>query len=133
VLRKFVYVQVYRGYFFARIVKEGVDIRFECAGLTHPRTLCGDYESICEQFRAALRRLHAFRFGIVKPLALIHLIPSMDGGYARAELRGFRQAAEAAGVGRTFFLDDKERPLSDEALIEIIPALRLMSGVDKSR
>ena len=132
-LRNFVYIQVYRGYFFARIVKSGIDVRFECAGLSDTGRLFGDYKSISEQFGVALRRLRAFRFGIVKPLALVHLIPSMDGGYTRAELQELKQAAEAAGVGRIFLLDDKERPLSDEALIQIIPVLRLMHDVDKNK
>lgn len=108
-------------------------MRFECAGLSRTGKLFGDYESISEQFGVALRRLHAFRFGIVKPLALVHVIPSIDGGYTRAELQELKHAAEAAGVGRIFLLDDRERPLSDEALIQIIPVLRLMRDVDKDK
>lgn len=122
-LRKFVYIQVYRGHFFARVVGETHDVRFDCAGMDHPRSLFGEHEVIRIAFAAALRDLKAFGFGFVKPTALVHLIPHLEGGYTSAELRAFRLAAEEAGIGRIFLLDDKEGPLSDDTLRQIFPAI----------
>ena len=122
-LRKFVYIQLYRGHFFARVVGETHDIRFDCAGMDHPRSLFGDHEGIRSAFAAALRHLNAFRFGFIKPAALVHLIPHAEGGYTHAELRAFRLAAEEAGVGRIFLLNDKEGPASDDTLRQIFPGI----------
>ena len=123
-LRKFVYVQVYRGRYSARIVGEPTQVSHQCSDLSHPRSLFNKFEPVRASFESAFRELKAFRFGLMKPTGLIHLVEKVEGGYTHAELRAFREAAQAAGMHNTLVLDDKYGPVSDQQLLnEIIPHL----------
>lgn len=92
--RKLVYVQVQKGYMVARIVGDGESIRVQCAGLNHPRTLMGDYHVVADGFQSIRRQLDVGPFSFQKLGALIHLVPTYDGGYTNVEIRGFQEAAE---------------------------------------
>lgn len=123
-LRRFVYVQVHRGYFIARVVGGTAQVSHECAELNHPRSLFNKFEPIRAAFASTFRELGAFRFGCIRPAGLVHLIEEMEGGYTQAELRAFREAAEAAGMRNVLMLDDKHGPVTDDQLAEeILPVL----------
>jgi len=123
-LRRFIYVQVHRGHFTARVVNSTSQLSRQCADLSHPRSLFNKFEPIRSAFAAAFKDVDGYRFGFIKPTGLVHLIPKVEGGYTQAELRAFREAAEAAGIHHTLILDDKYGPLTDEQLSkEILPAL----------
>lgn len=92
--RKLVYVQVHKGYMIARVVGEGQSIQVQCAGLSHPRTLMGDFHAVADGFQSIRRQLDLGPFSFQKPGALIHLVPIYEGDYTNVELRGFREAAE---------------------------------------
>ncbi|MEO0364347.1 MAG: hypothetical protein AAF265_02520 [Pseudomonadota bacterium] len=78
----------------ARIVGDGESIQVQCAGLNHPRTLMGDYHAVADGFQSIRRQLDVGLFNLQKPGALIHLVPTYDGGYTNVEIRGFEEAAE---------------------------------------
>ena len=93
-------------------------MRKQCAGLDHPRTLMGDFQSVADSFTAAFKELYpALR--VYKPRVLIHLIPEFEGGYTNVELRAFNEAATMAGASFAF-MSTYERLHTDSELAEIL-------------
>lgn len=115
-----VYIQVQPGHIIAKRVGNGRSIRKECAGLTHPRTLMGDFESVYKSFTAAIKELCPLGW-LFKPRVLVHLPTSFEGGYTNVELRAFKEAATMAGASISF-LSTLERPHTDQELAEIFSA-----------
>lgn len=116
--RPLIYVQVQPGHFTARRVGSDRSIRRECAGLKHPRTLMGDFESVQKAFAAAFQELCPWG-RLFKPRALVHLPSTCEGGHTNVELRAFKEAAEMAGAVFCF-LSTFERPHTDQELAEIL-------------
>jgi len=126
--RKLVYIQVHPGYFVARVLGGPESIRRNCPGLDHPRTLAGDFHAIHEGLRGVIRELSTPLMKVIKPYALVHLVPRFEGGYTNIELRAFKEAVEAAGAHQGFLCDDKYGPLSDSQLSTISGATGWLSG-----
>ncbi len=97
----------------ARIVGVVQSIQVQCAGLTHPRTLMGDYHAVADGFQSIRRQLNLGPLSFQKPGALIHLIPRYEGDYTNVEIRGFREAAEELRPFRTVIHSGGE-PLDDD-------------------
>jgi hypothetical protein len=122
-LRRFVYIQVHRGYITGRLVGSGGgSARRSSPHFDHPRSLFGQYPPIQEAIRSLLRELGSFRFGFIRPGALVHLVPEQEGGYTHAELRAFKQAAEEAGIVFAFMLDSRYGPLTDAQVVDVFRA-----------
>lgn len=116
--RPLIYVQVHPGYFIAKRVGTDRSVRKQCGGLDHPRTLMGDFESVATAFKSAFKELYpSLRF--FKPKALVHLMPTVEGGYTNVELRAFNEAAAMAGASFTF-MSTFERAHTDSELVEIL-------------
>jgi len=115
--RPLIYIQVQPGHYIARRVDNGRSIRKECTGLSHPRTLMGDFESVLKSFTAVFKELCPWGW-LFKPRALIHLPTSCEGGYTNVEIRAIKEAALMAGAG-SIFLSTLERPHTDHELTEI--------------
>lgn len=115
--RPLIYIQVHPGHFIARRVGTGLSVRSDCSGLVHPRTLMGDFEAVHKAFQSALRELCPWG-RLIKPRALVHLPPDVEGGYTNVELRAFKEAAEMAGASFSF-MSTFERPHTDQELAEI--------------
>jgi hypothetical protein len=81
--RRLIYIQVHPGHFIARLHGDGGSIRRECSGLTHPRTLAGDFFAIQKSLKEIVRELSTPWMRFVRPHALVHLIPSFEGGYTK--------------------------------------------------
>jgi len=122
--RQVIYVQVYVGYFLARVAGESRTIRRDCAGLIHPRTLFGDYNTIQAAMNDILKEFRTLQTYILKPHVLVHAIPKFEGGYTPIELRAFREVALVAGAGIPWLLDDRQGPLDDQQLSEIFGTLK---------
>jgi hypothetical protein len=116
--RPLIYVQVHRGHFTAKRVGTDRILRKSCVGLDHPRTLMGDFNKVHEAFAAAFKELCP-AIAIFKPRSLVHLVPTVDGGYTNVELRAFKEAAEMAGA-KFSFMSTFERTHTDAELAEIL-------------
>ena len=106
-----VYIQVHAGYLVAKRTG-GSSVRRECAALSHPRTLMGDFLAVEACFKAVLKELRAGGLFSVRPSVLVHLVPEAVGGYTNVEERAFQEAAAAAGA-RTCKVVAGGQPLTD--------------------
>ena len=116
-MRPLIYLQIHRGYFIAKHLRNGKSIRRECPGLKHPRTLMGDFHSVQASFAAAIKELLP-PINLLKPRGLIHLLPVYEGGYTNVEIRAFTEAAEMAGI-TSAILSTSDRPLTDAEVQEM--------------
>ena len=121
--RKVVYIQVHHGYFIGRVHGDTRSIRRECAGLNHPRTLAGNFMEIKESLTGLLKELRTPIMWVLRPYALVHLVPEAEGGYTNIELRAFKEAVEVAGAQMGFLCDDKYSPLSEQQVAEVVGAI----------
>lgn len=118
-IRRFVYLQVHRDYLLGRVIGSGgIAIRKDSSHLSHPRSPFGEFMPMRNLIRLLLQELGAFRFGLIGPTALVHLVPEWKGGYTHAELRAFKQATEDAGVNFAFLLDHQYGPLTDHQVMD---------------
>lgn len=121
--RKLIYIQVHPGHFIARVYGEGESIRRECSGLSHPRTVAGDFHAIRKVLAGLVRELSSPMMKVIKPHALVHFVHKVEGGYTNIELRAFKVAVEAAGARTGWLCDDKYGPLSDSQISGFLSAL----------
>ena len=66
----------------------------------------GEFYEMKKSLRKVLEQLGLRRWYMAKPVVLVHLIPKVEGGYTNVELRAFREAMLAAGVGEVYLLID---------------------------
>lgn len=85
---------------------------------SHPRSLMGDFDEAVKSLRKVLEQLGLCRWYMARPVALVHLLPQVEGGYTNVELRAFREAALAAGAGETYLLVDHP-PLTAHQLLDV--------------
>ena len=106
ILRDSVYVQIHRGYLTVKSRRILREITKQCSGLTHPRTVLGDFNEVVETLREAFKEL--YRGKVIRPrlTALVHIVPEVEGGFTPVELRGFRELAAQAGAVRVYLLTD---------------------------
>jgi hypothetical protein len=116
---QFIYVKVTRGQASGMAVATGEHATVLSSAFAHPRTLMGDFKEVSASFRNLLKQLGHGAWYRRKPWALVHLIPSQEGGYTNVELRAFREAMLEAGCEQVFLLDSREPPLSDTQLAEV--------------
>ena len=114
--RKLIYIQVHKGYFVHKVFNGSESNKLLCSGLTHPRTLAGDWKEI----ESGLRNIIIIHTGVLryvlKPLLLIHLVPKYEGGYSTSEVRLFQELGVSAGADFCYMCLDKYPPLSDHDL-----------------
>jgi hypothetical protein len=118
-LRRNIYIKVFRGHFLTRIVGADNDSRSECEGLSHPRTLAGDWREIESTFKKIIISHGSTYNRIIKPTLLVHLIPKFEGGYTSSELRLFQQVGVSAGANFCLICEDKYGPLTNEQLTSV--------------
>ncbi len=116
---QFIYVKVSCGQAVGTAVSVGTQVMVSSNALAHPRTLMGDFKEVASCFRQLLTQLGHGAWYRRKPWALVHLIPSQDGGYTNVELRAFREAMLEAGCEQVFLLDSREPPLNETQLDEV--------------
>ena len=115
-MKKLIYIKVQKGYLLARTVGETNDRQFHSKGLSHPRSLAGEFLEVEKTFKEAIAAQPKALFGLIKPRVLIHLIPEMEGGYTDLELRFFKEAAFSREVSEVYITDNKFGPLADGEL-----------------
>ncbi len=116
--RHLIYIQVHRGHLIAKRLGTDRVVRKDCAGLDHPRTLMGDFQQIQGALSTAYKELGPF-VSILKPRALIHLLPPCEGGYTDVEMRAFKEASEMAGITCNF-MSTISRPLTNAEMAKAL-------------
>jgi hypothetical protein len=115
--RTLIYVQIHPGYFIARISGQSRNVKRDCQGLIHPRTLAGSFRLISHSVRELFKELKIPFPWFGRPDVLMHLFADPEGGYTDIELRAFREAMVNAGAGDVFLCTDgRLPPFSDSAL-----------------
>ena len=118
-----VYIKVFKGYIEARTYGENNEKKFFSNGLSHPRSLAGNFEEVETTFKNALSEQPKKWLGLLKSNVLVHLVPKMEGGYTPTELRFFREAALGGGASKVYLMTDQHPPLKDTELYETYKAL----------
>lgn len=108
-----IYIKVHKGYVEARTHGEHNESRFYSKGLSHPRTLAGDFVEVEKTFKEALSAQPKKWFGLIVPNVLIHLIPEAESGYTSTEIRFFEEVAFGAGARKVDLISDKCSPLNE--------------------
>lgn len=94
-----------------------------CKELSNSRTLLGDWRGLEHTLKQVLsKHCHLFH-KIFKPVLLIHLIPTFDGGYTTSELRLFQELGKSAGAHFCFLCEDTYGPLSNEQIKTVFRVL----------
>ena len=114
--RRKIYIKVYRGYFQSRESGSDNDLRTDCIGLSHNRTLLGDWREIEASLKQVLKKHCGIYDKLIKPIVLLHLVPSFEGGYTSSELRLFQEIGQSAGAHFCLLCEDKYGPLSNEQI-----------------
>mgnify|MGYP000356639003 CR=1 FL=1 len=112
--RPIVYVQIAAGTVTGSIAGAPRATTIASTALSHPRTLMGDFAEVEQCLRKMLEQLGLRRWYMAKPIALVHLVPQVEGGYTNVELRAFREAMAAAGAGEVYLLVDHPPLTSDQ-------------------
>lgn len=102
--RPLVYLQVSQGAVRSSLVGAGESFLVASQGLSHPRTLMGDFVAVQEAIRESLQKAGVGGWFRRSPVVLVHLLPEPEGGYTNVELRAFREAALGAGAAQAWLL-----------------------------
>jgi hypothetical protein len=104
--RPHLYVQIVAGFATALKIGTSQQVTIPCQALSHPRTLMGDFPAIERCLKEAVSRLGLNEWYVRGPIALVHLLPKVEGGYTNVELRAFREAMVGAGAAQVYVLVD---------------------------
>lgn len=112
---QYIYLQVRKGEMSAQNMETGERAVTQCAALTHPRTLMGDFVEIESCIKAVTGHVVGNSFFKMPPIAVVQLIVSNEGGYTNVEIRAFKEAVTGAGFRRVLF-PDTQSELTLEAI-----------------
>ncbi len=101
-----IYVTVSNGRLTAQVIGDTKSVTLMSNGLSHPRSLMGDYNVVESCMKDALNQLGSKGWFRRSPIVLTHLLPKVEGGYTNVELRAFREAALGAGAAQSYLLAD---------------------------
>jgi hypothetical protein len=118
-MKQLIYIKVYKGYLEARTVGEKNEKQYFSNSLNHPRSLAWNFLETEAIFKEVIAAQPKVLFGLIKPKVLVHLVPTMEGGYTDVELRFFREAAYGGGASEIYLADDKYHPQQDHELADI--------------
>jgi hypothetical protein len=108
-IKRHLYYQVKKGEVTVTSLEDGKSITRACSALNHPRTLMGNFMEIEDCFKSIAKELAPRRFLLQAPIAVVHLLESVEGGYTNVEIRAFREAALGAGARDTFMPSNKSK------------------------
>lgn len=111
------YLEVYEGRVRGTELYSGKSAKHNCHGLSHPRTLIGDFCSVEKCFKEIVTQLCPKKLLSTPPTLYIHLLDKNEGGYTNVEVRAFTEAGLGAG-GRVVKLIDSDKVISKEMLLK---------------
>lgn len=112
-----IYFQVRSGSITATHTESGQSITDHCAGLSHPRSLMGNFLVVESCMKELVSKLLPRSFLSVAPLGVVQLMEKSEGGYTDVEIRAFQEAALGAGCRQVLFVDSAT-PLSNQDVID---------------
>ena len=121
--RRKIYIKVYQDRFVSRIFGNEHEEITLCNELSNSRTLLGDWRTLESSLKQVLSKHCQLIHKIYKPVLLIHLIPTFEGGYTTSELRLFQELGQSAGAHFCFMCEDKYGPLSNEQIKAVFRVL----------
>ena len=116
--RPIVYFKVTPGKLEAQVMGTTTYTAVVSKGLSHPRSLMGDFSAVETCMKEAIIKLGLKGWLKRAPVILTHLIPEVEGCYTNVELRAFREAAFGAGAAQSWLLANHP-PLSPHDVSEI--------------
>lgn len=111
-----VYLVVSNGVVKATELKSGAFAEINLPSSTHPRTPMGSFEETEKAFTQILNKVSPKSFFRPSPIAYVHLIDIVEGGYTDVELRAFKEAVLGAGA-RDVYMPDSSIQLTKEQLL----------------
>ncbi|KOO01870.1 hypothetical protein [Vibrio nereis] len=102
--KRHVYFQVVKGKVTGRNLETGECAVELCEGLSHPRTLMGDFFLIESSFQNIIDKLAPKKPLLRTPILFIHLIPTAEGGYTNVELRAFKEVGLGIGSIKVYLI-----------------------------
>ena len=118
--RRLIYVQVHQDHFIARVIGVGPTIRRQCYALNNKNRPIGNFDQIRLSLKSIFKEL-APGFSLRRPQALLHFIPDQYA-VTQSELKGFKKAAERAGVSMCW-MSKWATPHTDQELLSVFKAL----------
>ncbi|WP_025566111.1 hypothetical protein [Psychromonas sp. SP041] len=110
------YLEVYDGKVKATELHSERSTESTCSGLTHPRTLMGDFFIVEQCFKKIVTELCPKKRLSTPPILYIHLLDINEGGYTNVECKAFTEAGLGAG-GRLVKLIDGKNLMSKDQLL----------------
>lgn len=114
--KKHVYLLISKGVVKATELTTGAYLETSLPATTHPRTPMGSFVEIEKAFTKIIKEVAAKSLFKPAPVAYIHLMVEVEGGYTDVELRAFKEAVLGAGA-REVYLPDSRVPLTKEQLL----------------
>lgn len=105
--RPVVYLKFHHGTLEAEMVGEAVSTRVDSTALAHSRSLMGDFLGVEAAVREAFVKLGLLHWYSRAPIAVVHLVPKVEGGYTNVEARAFREAVYGAGAKEIHVITDQ--------------------------
>lgn len=116
-IKRHLYYQVTRGQVIATYIEGNKSITRSCHALNHPRTLMGEFMEIQDCFKRIAKELAPKRFYLKDPIAVVHLLETVEGGYTNVEVRAFKEAAFGAGA-KQIFMPSSDTKLSESQILK---------------
>lgn len=111
-----VYLLVSNGIVKATELKSGAYTEMNLPSSSHPRTPMGSFKETEKAFTQILNKVSPKSVFKPAPVAYVHLINKVEGGYTDVELRAFKEAALGAGA-REVYMPDSRVQLTKEQLL----------------
>ena len=77
----------------------------------------GDFLEIQDCFKRIAKELVPKRFYLKDPIAVVHLLETVEGGYTNVEIRAFKEAAFGAGA-KQIFMSNSDTELSQSQILK---------------
>lgn len=115
--KKHVYLLISKGTVKATELTTGAYLEVNLPASAHPRTHMGSFVEIEKAFSQIMKEISAPSFFKPAPVAYVHLIDEVEGGYTDVELKAFMQAVLSAGA-REVYMPDSRVQLTKEQLLD---------------
>lgn len=114
--KSFIYLEVRQGYIKATELNSRKEVTKSCDGLSHPRTLMGDFVAIEACIKSIVNEMAPKSFMRGPITVFVHLLERAEGGFTNVEVRAFKEAALGAGAHMAK-LPNHLSPLTKEQLL----------------
>jgi hypothetical protein len=115
-LGNYLYLVVTQGKLKATELKSGRTVEKSLEPAAHPRTPVGNFEELERIFTEAISELGGRSLFRPAPVAFLHLLDEVEGGYTPIEIRVFKEAILGGGARNIFIPESRTLLTKDELL-----------------